>query len=82
MANLDENIEEDQASLAQFDFNKYMISIHYRLERKLLGEAFELKKRSKFIQKKGFVKDFHLCVKHNKNLKNFKTCFNLKNKQK
>ena len=49
MANLDENIEEDQASLAQFNFNKYMISIHYRLERKLLGEAFELKKRSKFI---------------------------------
>ena len=49
MANLDENIEEDQASLAQFNFNKYMISIHYRLERKLVGKTCKLKNSSKFI---------------------------------
>ena len=66
-------IEVDSPS---FDFKKYMFAIHYKLERRLVG-AVNLKRGSKFIQKKGFVKEFHDCVKHNKNLQDFKTCFNL-----
>ena len=69
--------KKQQASLPHFDFKKYLFSIHYRLERKLVGATYKLKKSSKFIQKKGFVKEFHDCVKHNKNLQDFKTCFNL-----
>ena len=49
MSNLDNNLEETEASLAPFDFKKYMICIHYRLERKLVGKTCKLKNSSKFI---------------------------------
>ena len=71
-------IEVDSPS---FDFKKYMFAIHYKLERRLVG-AVNLKRGSKFIQKKGLVREFTHCKKHNRNLKEFTACFKIKNKRK
>ena len=75
-----ENLMTLEVDAPSFDFKKYMFAIHYKLERKF-GGANNLKRGSKYIQKKGFVRDFTICKKHNRNLREFTACFKIKNKR-
>ena len=68
---------EDNDFSDQFNFKKYMLAVHYRLEKKLNTGA--ISKASKAIQKKGFRDELRKCIKHNKSLKQFK-CLSNKNK--
>lgn len=52
------------------DFKRYMLAIHYCLEKKF--NSFQLKKGSKSISKKGFYREITQCIKFNKSLKQFK----------
>lgn len=45
-------MSDDKGVLENLDFKKYMIAVHYRLEKKLNTVA--ISKASKAIQKKGF----------------------------
>ena len=60
------------------DFKRYMLAVHYRLEKKLNSST--ISKASKAIQKKGFKEELRKCIKHNKSLKQFK-CLSLENKK-
>lgn len=71
-------IAEDNDLPRQLDFKKYMLAVHYRLEKKLNINA--ISKASKAIQKKGFLDELKKCIKHNKSLKQFK-CLTNENKR-
>ena len=71
-------IAEDNDLPKGLDFKKYMLAVHYRLEKKLNTNA--ISKASKAIQKKGFRDELRKCIKHNKSLKQFK-CLSNENKR-
>ena len=71
-------IAEDNDLSKCLDFKKYMLAVHYKLEKKLNTNA--ISKASKAIQKKGFLDELRKCIKHNKSLKQFK-CLSNENKR-
>lgn len=71
-------IAEDNDLKMCLDFKKYMLAVHYKLEKKLNTNA--ISKASKAIQKKGFKDELRKCIKHNKSLKQFK-CLSNENKR-
>ena len=71
-------IAEDNDLPKCLDFKKYMLAVHYKLEKKLNTNA--ISKASKAIQKKGFLDELRKCIKHNKSLKQFK-CLSNENKR-
>lgn len=71
-------LAEDNDLPEHLDFKKYMLAVHYRLEKKLNTGA--ISKASKAIQKKGFRDELRKCIKHNKSLKQFK-CLTNENKR-
>ena len=73
-----QQIAEDNDLPTHWDFKKYMLAVHYRLEKKLNTNA--ISKASKAIQKKGFKDELRKCIKHNKSLKQFK-CLSNENKR-
>lgn len=61
------------------DFKRYLLSVHYHLERKMLNSS-KISKASKAIQKKGFKDELRSCIKHNKSLRQFR-CLSVENQQ-